>query len=109
MKFEVEGDTKIILKILEEYEKVFSEEYDAQVKKAKDILGIMGMERTVDALPKEWSMFFWEENGKVIINIPIYMPRLIKMMGKQKKMANNFKEMLTSQGVEVKSVKFIGD
>jgi hypothetical protein len=108
MRFEIEGDCPAILEKMEEYKKQFEDEYRVQVQKAKEMLkgmGMMGSGMLQDELP----MFFWEENGKIIINIPVYTPMVIKIFRKHGKMAKGFKGFLEALGVKVKSVKYIGD
>jgi len=109
MRFEIEGDTKAILEALEAHSKMFNDEYKEQIKKARETLGALGMAKSADAFPDELFMMFWEENGKVVIRIPTYTPKIIKALGRHKRLANNFKGFLQEQGVKVKNVKYAGD
>jgi hypothetical protein len=109
MKFEIEGDTKAILKAFEAHSKLFNDEYNEQIKKARETLGTLGMAKSADAFPDELFMMFWEENGKVIIRIPTYTPKIIKALGRHKRLADNFKGFLQGQGVRVNNVKYAGD
>lgn len=109
MRFEIEGDNEAILKALEAYREVFNNEYKVQIKSARDKLQILGMDKSLNALPEEFTMFFWEENGKVVIRIPVYTPRVFKIMRQHKKLGENFKGFLESQGVKVKSCTYTGE
>jgi hypothetical protein len=109
MKFEITGDNQAILKALEAYNEAFNQEYKVQIHAAKEKLAVLGMEKSVNALPDEFTMFFWEENGKIIIRIPVYTPRIIKITGTHKKLGKNFKGFLESQGIYIKEVKYLGD
>lgn len=108
-KFEIEGDNQAILKTLEVWKVVFDEQYKKNMASTKQKLELMGMAKTADAFSDKFDMFFWEEDGKVIIRIPMYLPRWVKWMKTEKKVGENFQKFLESQGIYVKSVKHIGD
>jgi hypothetical protein len=109
MRFEIDGDNPAILKALEAYKEAFNQEYQVQIKSAREKLQTLGMAKSVDALPDQLDMFFWVENGKVVITIPVHTPRIIKVLKRHKHMADNFHKFLESQGIYVKSVKYTGD
>lgn len=109
MRFEIEGDSPAILKALEIYKDAFNAEYQNQIKSAKEKLQTLGMAKSIDVLPDQLDMFFWEENGRVVIRIPVHTPKIIKVLKRDKHLAQNFQKFLEAQGIYVKSVKHIGD
>jgi|GEM_PF-5083953 len=108
MKFELEGDVPAMLQALEKYKSQFEEEYKKQTKNAKETIKSLGLTGS-NMLADEFPLFFWEENGKVLIRIPLYMPRIIKIMRGYKKMEKSFMGFFKELGVECKSCKYIGD
>jgi hypothetical protein len=109
MRFELEGDNQAMLKALEAYKKEMEDEFVKQRAAGESKLKFMGMGSAINALPEQFDIFYWEENGKVLITIPIFTPRIIKVMGKHKKMADNFKHFFQEQGILVKECRYIGD
>jgi hypothetical protein len=109
MRFEVEGDNPAILKALEAYRSVFNTEYQTQIKAAREKLSVLGMGSSMNALPDQLDMFFWEESGKVVISLPVHTPKIIKVLKRDKHLAGNFQKFLEAQGVYVKSCKHTGD
>ncbi|MEM2918999.1 MAG: hypothetical protein QXY62_05840 [Candidatus Altiarchaeota archaeon] len=107
MRFEVEGNTKAILEALEKYKQQFHEEYERQIKPKKETIKGLGMTGS-NLIPDKLDIFFWEENGKVIINIPIYMPKFAKWFGITKAMSKNFENFFKELGTKAK-VKYLGD
>ena len=107
MKFEVEGDNEAILKALESYRETFNSEYEKNLEVTKDKLKGAGMGNT-GAIPN-FQLLFWQENDKVIVSIPIQLPKFVKWLKGEKKVGEKFGLFFKAQGIEIKNIRYIGD
>ena len=111
MLFKIEGeDTKAILAALQEYQKDAEEEYKKElpggIAKIKAIQSISPVHFDVP-LPDELIMLSYEENGAVFFRIAVYIPRIMRVLGRIRKMEKNLKEFLSEKGFKDIKVKLI--
>jgi hypothetical protein len=113
MMFEIQGeDNQRILDSLKEFQALAESEYKIELEKAKEKIKKISFLSPVIMkipLPDEMIFFSWEENGMVFLRMPIYTPKILKVMGKTRMLENNLKLFLESKGLKIKSVKHKGD
>ena len=113
MLFEIQGeDNQRILDSLKEFQVLAEGEYKIELEKAKEKVKKISFLSPVIMkipLPDEMMLLSWEENGMVFLRMPVYTPRILKVMRKTKALENNLKLFLESKGHKIKSVKLKGD
>ena len=113
MMFEIQGeDNQKILDSLKEFQSLAESEYKIELEKAKEKIKKISFLSPVIMkvpLPDEMIFFSWEENGMVFLRMPVYTPKILKIMGKTKVLENNLKLFLEHKGHKIKSVKYRGD
>jgi len=111
--FEIQGeDNQKILDSLKEFQALAESEYKIELEKAKEKIKKISFLSPIAMkvpLPDEMIFFSWEENGMVFLRMPIYTPKILKVMGKTKALENNLKMFLEHKGHKINSVKYKGD
>jgi hypothetical protein len=111
MLFEIEcEDKQSVMKSLGEFRDEAALSYKYELEKAKQKIKTISYLSPVAAkvpLPEEISMFFWEEKGLLYFRIIVYVPRILKLLRKTKKLEDNLKLFLESKGHKIKKLKLI--
>lgn len=106
-------DNKAVLKSLEEFHEGAKGEWKEEMIKAKEKLktiktfSVFGVPEI--PLPDEVIMFYWEENGVVFFRLAVYMPKVLKIMGKHRGLEKTLRLFLEAKGHKIKKIKYTGD
>ena len=113
MLCEIEAeDNKSVLQSLEEFTKESESVYKEELEKAKQkikTVAFLSPVATKVPLPDEMTMFSWEDKGLIYFRIVVYVPRILKMLRKTKKLEDNLKLFLEAKGHKIKKIKLVGD
>jgi hypothetical protein len=111
MLFKIEGDdNKAILMALQEFQKNAEEEYRNELAGAKARVKAIQSVSPVHfdiPLPDELLILSYEENGAVFFRLGLYVPRIMRVLGRIRKMEKNLKEFLAEKGLKNFKVKWI--
>jgi len=115
MLFEIQAEEpqkvlEVVHEFIKEAETVYAEEIPKAKEKVKALQFISPTSVNVDALlPDEMMMMAYDEDNKVYLKIAMYMPRVIKWLGKHKTMEKNLQAFLKYKGIDNCKIKFKGD
>jgi len=106
MKFQIFGDKQKIKEFLDEFINLAEEEYEVQMKKAKEMPMPFGIQ--VPNMPLQ--MGYIEEADCIVFYNTFSFPRVLRLIrGKiVKKMEENLKGFFAAKGLKVE-IKFLGD
>jgi hypothetical protein len=106
-------ENEAVLKSLEEFHEGAKGEWKEEMDKAKAKLktiksiSIFGMPEI--PLPDEVVMIYWEENGIVFFRLAVYMPKVLKIMGKHRGLEKTLRLFLEAKGHKIKKIRYTGD
>jgi len=114
VKFEIIcDDLKMGEKLMNDFSRIAEEEYSKNIKKTLkrvEILRKIGIVRPDFFIPEEVIFLVEREEDRIIISNSLPTPILMKI-GKRpiKKMEENIRKFLESNGVKVFEVRYVGD
>lgn len=117
MLFEIQckdsNENQAVLKSLEEFDAGAKIEWKEEMEKAKkklETVKTISVFRVPDIpLPDEAVMLYWEEKGVVFFRLAVYMPKILKIMGKHRNLEKTLRLFLEAKGHKIKNIKYQGD